>query len=136
MPDGQFITIGEERFRCGEALFKPSLLGLDETGIHEKTFQSIMKTDIDIRRDLYSNVVLSGGSSMFEGLPERLEKELVKLAPEKMKVKITAPSPSYQKYAAWIGGSILASSSTFQQRCISKAEYDESGPGIVGRKCF
>jgi actin-related protein len=115
-------------------LFKPSLIGLEETGVHEKTFQSIMKTDIDIRKDLYLNVVMSGGTSMFEGLAERLNKELVALAPTTMKVKITAPPE--RKYSVWIGGSILASLTTFQQMWISKAEYDESGPGIVHRKCF
>jgi actin-related protein len=134
MPDGQIITIGNERFRCPETLFKPTQIGLEETGVHEKTFQSIMKTDIDVRKDLYLNVVMSGGTSMFEGLAERLNKELVALAPTTMKVKITAPPE--RKYSVWIGGSILASLTTFQQMWISKAEYDESGPGIVHRKCF
>jgi actin-related protein len=134
MPDGQVITIGNERFRCPETLFKPSLIGLEETGIHEKTFQSIMKTDIDVRKDLYSNVVLSGGTSKFEGIAERMMKELRSLAPSSMKVKITAPPERH--YSVWIGGSILASLTSFQQMWISKAEYDESGAGIVHRKCF
>jgi actin beta/gamma 1 len=134
MPDGRLITIGNERFRTPETLFNPAQIGLQEIGIHEKTFQSIMRTDIDIRKDLYLNVVMSGGTSMFEGLAERLNKELVALAPTTMKVKITAPPE--RKYSVWIGGSILASLTTFQQMWISKAEYDESGPGIVHRKCF
>jgi actin-related protein len=134
MPDGQSITIGNERFLCPEALFRPSLIRLENTGIHEMTFQSIMKTDTDFHKDFYLNVLLSGGSSMFEGLVERFNKELVALAPTIMKVKITAPPE--RKYSAWIGGSILASTSTFQEKWISKAEYDESGPGIVHRKCF
>jgi actin len=134
MPDGQIITIGNERFRCPETLFRPNQIGLEESGIHEKAFQSIMKCDVDIRKDLYANVVLSGGTTMFEGIADRLTKELTALAPAAMKIKITAPPE--RKYSVWIGGSILASLNTFQQMWISKEEYDESGPGIVHRKCF
>merc|ERR1712226_468172 len=61
LPDGQVITIANERFRCPEALFQPSFLGMEAAGIHETTYNSIMKCDVDIRKDLYSNVVLSGG---------------------------------------------------------------------------
>ena len=92
-----------------------------------------MKCDLDIRRDLYSNIVMSGGSTMFAGISERLAKELQGLAPAAMKVKVVAPPE--RKYSVWIGGSILSSLSTFQQMWISKAEYDESGPSIVHRKC-
>ena len=134
LPDGQVITIGNERFRCPESLFQPSFLGLETSGIHETTFNSIMKCDVDIRKDLYANIVLSGGSSMFPGIADRLTKEIKNLAPPTMKIKIIAPPE--RKYSVWIGGSILASLSTFQQMWISKGEYDESGPSIVHRKCF
>jgi len=93
-----------------------------------------MKCDVDIRKDLYANIVLSGGSTMYEGIADRLNKEMVALVPATMKVKVVAPPE--RKYSVWIGGSILASLSTFQQMWISKQEYDESGPGIVHRKCF
>jgi len=134
LPDGQVITIGNERFRCPEVLFKPSFIGLEAVGVHETTFNSIMKCDVDIRADLYSNIVLSGGTTMFEGISERMTKEITNLAPPTMKIKIIAPPE--RKYSVWIGGSILASLSTFQQMWISKDEYDESGPSIVHRKCF
>jgi actin-related protein len=134
LPDGQVIAIGNERFRCPEALFQPSFLGRESAGIHETTFNSIMKCDVDIRKDLYGNIVLSGGTTMFPGIAERMQKEITNLAPPTMKVKIIAPPE--RKYSVWIGGSILASLSTFQQMWISKEEYDESGPAIVHRKCF
>jgi actin beta/gamma 1 len=134
LPDGQVITIGNERFRCPEALFQPSFLGMEAQGIHETTYASIMKCDVDIRSDLYQNTVLSGGTTMFPGIADRMQKELTALAPPTMKVKIIAPPE--RKYSVWIGGSILASLSTFQQMWISKEEYDESGPSIVHRKCF
>jgi len=134
LPDGNIITVGGERFRCPEVLFQPSFLGKEANGIHDTTFQSIMKCDVDIRKDLYANVVLSGGTTMFAGIGERMTKELTALAPSTMKIKVVAPPE--RKYSVWIGGSILSSLSTFQQMWVSKSEYDESGPTIVHRKCF
>ncbi|XP_053446262.1 beta-actin-like protein 2 isoform X2 [Nycticebus coucang] len=134
LPDGQVITIGNERFRCPEAIFQPSFLGIESSGIHEATFYSIMKCDVDIRKDLYANTVLSGGSTMYPGIADRMQKEIIALVPNTMKIKII--SPPERKYSVWIGGSILASLSTFQQMWISKQEYDEAGPPIVHRKCF
>ncbi|RVW30732.1 actin [Vitis vinifera] len=134
LPDGQVITIGAERFRCPEVLFQPSMIGMEAAGIHETTYNSIMKCDVDIRKDLYGNIVLSGGSTMFPGIADRMSKEITALAPSSMKIKVVAPPE--RKYSVWIGGSILASLSTFQQMWISKGEYDESGPSIVHRKCF
>merc|ERR1711871_452008 len=134
MPDGQMVKVCDERFRCPEVLFQPSLIGKEASGIHDTTYQSIMKCDVDIRKDLYGNVVLSGGTTMFAGIGERMTKELTALAPSTMKIKVVAPPE--RKYSVWIGGSILSSLSTFQQMWISKNEYDESGPTIVHRKCF
>lgn len=134
LPDGQVITIGSERFRCPEVLFQPSMLGLEGEGIHQTTYKSIMSCDVDIRKDLYANIVLSGGTTMFPGIADRMTKEITALAPSSMKVKVVAPPE--RKYSVWIGGSILSSLSTFQQMWISKSEYDESGPSIVHRKCF
>ncbi|KHN75971.1 Actin -like protein [Toxocara canis] len=135
-----FVTTAEREF--------PSFIGMESAGIHETTYNSIMKCDIDIRKDLYANNVLSGGSTMYPGIADRmqaiyvftrtvfllLQKEITALAPSTMKIKIIAPPE--RKYSVWIGGSILASLSTFQQMWISKQEYDESGPSIVHRKCF
>jgi actin-related protein len=134
LPDGQVITIGNERFRAPESLFQPSFIGMEQAGIHENVFGSIMKCDIDIRKDLYANNVLSGGTTMYPGIADRMQKEITTLAPSTMKIKIIAPPE--RKYSVWIGGSILASLSTFQTMWITKAEYDESGPSIVHRKCF
>jgi len=134
LPDGNIITVGNERFRTPEVLFQPSLIGKEASGVHDCTFQTIMKCDVDIRKDLYANIVLSGGTTMFAGIGDRMTKELTALAPSTMKIKVVAPPE--RKYSVWIGGSILSSLSTFQSMWISKAEYDESGPAIVHRKCF
>jgi actin len=133
LPDGQVITIGAERFRCPEVLFKPNFIGLEQEGVHKLTFSSIMKCDVDIRKDLYNNIVMSGGTTMFSGVAERMQKEIKALAPDSMTIKIIAPPE--RKYSVWIGGSILSSLSTFEEMWIQKAEYDEAGPSIVHRKC-
>jgi len=134
LPDGEVITVGAERFRCAEVLFQPNLIGRESDGIHKLTYESIMKCDVDIRRDLYRNTVLSGGSTMYPNLDQRLNKEMTALAPASIKIKVVAPPE--RKYSVWIGGSILSSLTTFQEMWISKDQYDESGPQIVHRICF
>jgi len=133
LPDGQVIIIGSERIRAPEVLFEPNSIGLEQEGIHKLVFTSIMKCDVDIRKDLYGNIVMSGGTTMFQGISYRLQKEIKALAPGSMTIKIIA-SPE-RKYSVWIGGSILSSLSTFEEMWIKKDEYDETGPSIVHRKC-
>ncbi|KAF2538930.1 hypothetical protein F2Q68_00022093 [Brassica cretica] len=124
LPDGQVITIGAERFRCPEVLFQPSMIGMENPGIHETTYNSIMKCDVDIRKDLYGKIVLSGGTTMFGGIGDRMSKEITALAPSSMKIKVVAPPE--RKYSVWIGGSILASLSTFQQNQKAMMEQNEA----------
>jgi len=134
LPDGQVITIGNERFRCPEALFQPSFLGKKTMGIHNITYNSIMECDNDIHKDLYANIVLSGGTTMLPGFAVRMLKEMTALAPASTNVNIIALPE--RKYSAWIGGSILGSMSDFLSMSISRQEYDEQGPSIIHRKCF
>jgi len=75
-------------------------------------YSSIQECDIDIRKDLYSNIILSGGTTLYEGLPERLEKEIDLMAPQPNMVKIIAPPDRY--YSVWIGGATLSSLSNFE----------------------
>jgi len=134
LPDGNVITVDVARFKCPEALFQPSMIGKEADGIHQTTYQTIMACDVDIRKDLYQNIVASGGSTMFEGMADRLTKEITALAPPTMTVKIVAPPE--RKYSVWIGGSILSALGTFQSMWITKSEYEDAGPSIVHRKCF
>lgn len=136
MPDGNVITIGSERFRTPEILFKPSLIGREFGGIHEQVYQAITKSDVDVRKDLYQNIVLSGGTTLFAGLPERLTKEVRKLAPPAMSSKVKVIAVPERKYCSWIGGSILSSISTFSSMWITKEEYQDAGPSIVHQKCL
>ncbi|CAI5466747.1 unnamed protein product [Closterium sp. Yama58-4] len=127
LPDGQVITIGSERFRAPEILFSPSLVGMEAPGLHEAAYNTIMKCDVDVRRDLYANIVLSGGSSMFPGMPERMQREVGSLAPGSVRVRVVAPPE--RKYSVWIGGSILASLTTFEQ--VGATGCDRLGLGVV-----
>lgn len=142
------IKIGDERYRCTEPLFQPSLLGMDVGGIQHLAFKSISSCDMDVRQDLFTNLVLSGGSTCFDGMlartkkseltsiftgfQGRLQRELQGMT--RMKVGVSAPQE--RSYSVWAGGSVLASLRTFEERWITRDEYNEFGPNIVHRKCF
>ena len=113
LPDGSSITVNTPRFMAPEALFFPDLIreGDETEGMHKMAFSSVKECDCDIRKDLYSNVILSGGTTLYRGLPERLEKELDALCPQQNMVKVTAGADRYM--SVWIGGSTLTSLATF-----------------------
>ena len=134
LPDGSKIFLGDLRIRTPEILFQPSMIGQDVNGLPKQIYESIQKSDIDLRRDLFENITLSGGTTMFEGIQERLNKEISQLVPSTVKVKIIAPVE--RKYSIWIGGSVLATLATFQSSWIQDAEYKEVGASIVHRKCY
>uniref|UniRef100_A0A7S4K036 Actin n=1 Tax=Paramoeba aestuarina TaxID=180227 RepID=A0A7S4K036_9EUKA len=134
LPDGQIITVGKERYQAVEALFQPSLLGLEnQVGLHETCFNSILKSHQSLRSNMYSNIVLAGGTSLFPGFAERLQKELTLFAPGTEKIRVIAPPE--RKYSAWIGASILGSlTCSMYQTFISFEDYNEVGPNIITRK--
>ena len=118
LPDGRKILIGNERFRCPEILFEPRLAGFDLEGVHKYCYDSVMKCDNDVRKDLFANIILSGGSTLFESMGERLWQEIHTLTPSNGRIKVLAPPE--RLYSVWLGGSILASLSTFQTMWITK----------------
>ncbi|KAK7094555.1 actin, cytoplasmic-like [Littorina saxatilis] len=130
--DGQVITIVNERFRCPEVLFQPSLAGKHEEGIHEAIHNSIEKCDVDLRDTFYANIVVSGGSTMFDGFADRLQREVKGLVSPGTRVEVIAPPD--RTYSTWFGGSKMAASPSFPEMCISREEYEESGPAVVNRK--
>ena len=136
LPDGSEVKLGDEQFQCPECLFKPSLcVGKDLPGIQDIVHQSIIACadEADLEKRLYQNVILTGGSTCFSGLPERLKKELETLSYSPKNVRVECPN--FCKYGAWRGGSILGSLRTYRSMWITKAEYEEEGPDIVHRKC-
>jgi len=134
LPDGNVIEIGSERFKAPEILFHPELIGAEFYGIHECLGYSIQRTDMDLRKTLYGNIVLSGGSTLFPGFGDRLLNELKGLSPKDIKIKISAPPE--RKYTTWMGGSILASLTTFKKMWVSAPEWEEDGAAVIHRKTF
>ena len=113
LPDGQKIKLGPERFRAPEILFQPELIGLEYEGVHQLVHDAITRTDLDLRKNLYGNIVLSGGTTLCKGFGDRLLHEIQRLAVKDMRIKIFAPPE--RKYSTWMGGSILAGLSTFRK---------------------
>ncbi|XP_075425543.1 actin-related protein T3 isoform X3 [Ascaphus truei] len=134
LPDGRVVKVHNQRFRCPETLFAPANIGMEAPGIDKLCFNTIMKCDIDLRTSFYSNVIMSGGSSMFAGIEERMTKEMIKMVPPDTPVKVYAPPE--RKLSVWMGGSILSSLSAFQQMWVTTEEFNEVGGNIVHRKCF
>lgn len=136
LPDGRMVTLGLERIRAPEILFKPELIGRDYTGLHESVYKSILSSDLDLRRCFLGNILLSGGNTLLPGLPERLEAELSALVPHEPRSSVHVCSPSDRDFSVWCGGAVMANLSSFCGAWISQAEYDEYGPQIVHKKCF
>ena len=134
LPDGQVITIGDERFRAPEPLFQPSLIGIESDGIDKLLYESIMKCALDLQIEMYENIVLSGGSCNLPGMAMRIKKEIKALTASSIKPKVI-DYPNKQNLS-WIGASIMASQPSFYSLLISASQYQEYGVSIVHRKCF
>lgn len=134
LPDQRNIVVGNERFRCPEILFQPGHAGFDIEGVHLYSYYSIMKCDVDIRKHLFGNIILTGGSTLFDGINKRLEYEIQQLASSNNRIEVLHPNE--RKYSVWLGGSILGALSTFQSMWITEAEYNEEGPEVIHKKCF
>ncbi|KAI4130271.1 MAG: hypothetical protein LQ338_001808 [Usnochroma carphineum] len=131
LPDGHKIKIGSERWKAPEILFDPELIGLEYPGIHHIVVDSINRTDMDLRKSLFGNIVLSGGSTLCKGFGDRLLHEVQRLAVKDMRIKIFAPPE--RKYSTWIGGSILAGLSTFRKMWVNIDQWHED-PDIIHKK--
>jgi centractin len=101
LPDGSVIEVGRARFRAPEVLFQPHLIGEESEGIHNILGYSIQKSDVDLRKDFYSSIVLSGGSTLFKGFGDRLLAEMKKITPPAVKIRISAPQD--RLYSTWMG---------------------------------
>ena len=137
LPDGRVIRLGSERFEAPECLFQPHLVDVEQPGIAEFLFNTIQSADVDIRSSLYKAIVLSGGSSMYPGLPSRMEKEIKQLwltkvlggNPERLeKFKVRIEDPPRRRHMVFLGGAVLASiMAQREDMWVSKAEWDEQG---------
>lgn len=131
LPDGKVLDLKNEKFRAPEVLFQPQLIGSEFESIPEMCHQSISKVDLDLRPALLSNIVLSGGTTMFPGFGDRLLTELRNLSEPQTKIKIFAPPE--RKHSTWIGGSILSGLSTFKKIWVTKSEWQENPDCVHSR---
>jgi actin len=135
LPDRQVITIGRERLRCTEMLFTPSLIGKESLGISALAWKSIMNCERDVKKDLYSNIVLVGGNTMFKGFKERINKDLeMYMRANTLLRTVKIHADVLRQFSAWVGGSVVASLSTFQDLIVTIEEWDDYGASILERK--
>ena len=145
LPDGRVINVGQERFEATEALFNPSLIDCEGKGMGDLVFDMIQEADRDCRADYYKHIVLSVGSSMYPGLPSRLEKEItekylsqvLKGDKERLKkFKLSIEDPPRRKHMVFLGGSVLADVMKAREEFwISKSDYEELGVERALAKC-
>jgi len=140
------VDVGYERFLGPEIFFHPEFSNPDfSTSISQTVDEAILNCPIDVRRGLYKNIVLSGGSTMFRDFGRRLQRDVKRVVDSRLKlseelsggaikpkpIECAVISHSMQRYAVWFGGSMLASTPEFYQVCHTKAQYDEHGPSIA-----
>ena len=134
LPDKEVLVVkGEVRISGAELLFQPDLYGKNNDPLQTITTDSINDSDLDVRKDLAKNIILSGGTTMFEGLPERLKHEVTSALPAGNDVRVVADAA--RKYSVWRGASTFTSLSSFASSWVSAAEYEELGASIIHRKC-
>ncbi|KAF4018496.1 actin-related protein T2 [Dama dama] len=134
LPDGNIVPIGDQLYQAPEALFSPEQLGIQNPGLSKMVSCSITKCDADIQKTLYGEIVLSGGTTLFQGLDDRLLRELEQMASKGTPIKITAPPDRW--FSTWIGASIVTSLSSFKQMWVTSADFKEFGTSVVQRRCF
>lgn len=135
LPDGRVISVGAERFQAAEALFNPALVGCESPGMSNLVWEHIQSADLDIRAELYKGICLSGGSTMYPGLPSRLEHDLRARYMEEVakgnkshaaKLKLEIVDPPRRKHAVFEGASVIASIyAKNDEYWFSKAQYAE-----------
>lgn len=134
LPDGTTIDIHDEKFHAPELLFDPSWIGCEQPGVHECILKAIKKSDTDLRKILFSNILLAGGTTLLGGFGNRLFTELKKMSPREAAIKIY--SPRQRLTSTWIGGSILAHLATFKKMWVTRKDFEEEGTRIMYRRCF
>lgn len=136
LPDGQSFIIGREKLQCTEMLFHPPLVGKEALGISEMVWDSLNSCERDVKKDMYSNLVLVGGNTMLPGFQQRITTDLDSLARKKGVLRnFKVHSDPFRQFSSWSGGSIMASLSTFQDLVVTIDEWDEEGPVILEKKC-
>jgi actin-related protein len=145
-PTGYHSLFGVERYQIPEYLFDPTQIRSANSppastlGVSNLIQNCLSISDPDIRPQLWSNIIVSGGNSCIHGFLERVSSDCTRRSTSSMKLKcmMTAGGPersTERLFAAWTGGSILGSLGTFQNMWISRNDYEETGKIVVAKKC-
>lgn len=140
LPDNNEITLNAERFQTAEILFNPKILDIEQPGVAGLVFKAINNAPLDCRESLYENIVLSGGSTMFPGLPTRVEADITQLYKEKIdkrgKMKISVHAAPKRRHMVFQGGSVLADITRDNEAWwLTKQEWEERGADALKEKC-
>lgn len=136
LPDGTQIGLGQERHLAPEIMFDPSRVGLEVPSVQDMINNCLKKTDLDLRKTLYDEILLTGGNTMIRGFPERLQNELMQLSPKDFKVKYRFFAPPERAKACWVGGSSISKLGSFKSLWVTKNEYKDHGDRIFDMKQF
>ena len=123
--DGTEIQLLSEQIIAPECLFKPYLIGKEIMSLPETIVEAISQCDLNLRKELFNNIVLSGGTTNFPGLKQRLKKEIIDIITEKMEVNVFAPQ--LRELSTWIGGSIFGTIRSFNDLIITKQQFLKNG---------
>lgn len=129
LPDGDTIKLSAEKYRAPEILFQPTKIGLEYPGVHEMVVNSIKKCDIDLRKTLYSNIIVAGATTLLHGFCDRLHKSVQKIAPKETKAVLIAPHN--RQYSCWVGGATVSSLNAFHKMWVTKKDLEEEGHRIL-----
>lgn len=133
LPDGNIITLEKERILAPEILFQPNIFNSDELSIDQQILSSLNKSSSDFDKDSVANVIISGGTTMFNGFPERLKNEISKNNSSIFNLNVIEPFD--RKISSWVGISIISSLDSFEKSAMSKSEYEEFGSKYINIKC-
>ena len=135
LPDGNSIELHQELYKVPEIMFDPKLIGSEQCDLPTLVLNSIMKTQIDLRRVFWSNIVLCGGNTLFKGMRGRLMEELREIAPESVRIKIDAgASVKDRKYCVWTGAAIISEIATFREGWVTRNQYIDEGASRISAK--
>lgn len=135
LPDGTKVVLGPDARRIPELMFTGSAEDNAFIGVHKMIAEAIIRSDLDIRKELYANIVVAGGNTVVPGFVERVQQLVPEATPANTKIKVIAHMPVERQLSAWLGGSILSSLGSFQQMWMSQQEYKENGENMIERKC-
>jgi len=130
LPDGQAVEVAKERFRAPEIMFQPSIVHQEHPSISDFVAGTIKTCDINIRKDLSANIVLSGGNTMFDGFAKRLTNEVVGHFPGMFGSVSVVESPD-RTNLVWAGGAVISSLDSFEPFWVTRDVYEDNGPSIV-----